>query len=165
MHNYGFVCSSKKSLSFPDPHAILPYWPFVKGIHRSPVDSLHKGPVMWKVFPFGDVIIIWMESAFFPRSPCFIVLLRWLLLRRHTNAHYVKLNSKWNCQTAKDLHTKLPLLETVCWKVSLWYLVNVDWLTGLLVNLKYICNTWKLMWLKNSIQIWLQTDAMIEKPC
>ena len=23
--------------------------PFVKGIHRWPVDSLHKGPIMWKV--------------------------------------------------------------------------------------------------------------------
>ena len=23
------------------------YWPFVQGIHRSPVNSPHKGPVMW----------------------------------------------------------------------------------------------------------------------
>ena len=29
----------------------LYYWPFVKGIHHSLVDSLHKGPVMHKVFP------------------------------------------------------------------------------------------------------------------
>ena len=25
----------------------LNYWPFVRGIHWSPVDSPHKGPVMW----------------------------------------------------------------------------------------------------------------------
>ena len=30
---------------------------FVRGIHRSPVNSLHKGPVTRKLFPFGDVIM------------------------------------------------------------------------------------------------------------
>ena len=29
----------------------------VWGIHRWPVDSPHKGPVTWKMFPFDDVII------------------------------------------------------------------------------------------------------------
>ena len=28
----------------------------VRGIHRWPVNSLHKGPVMWKMFPFDDII-------------------------------------------------------------------------------------------------------------
>ena len=30
---------------------------FVQGIHRSPVNSPHKGPVMGKMFPFHDVIM------------------------------------------------------------------------------------------------------------
>ena len=30
---------------------------FVRGYHRSPVDSPHKGPVTWKMFPFDDVIM------------------------------------------------------------------------------------------------------------
>ena len=30
---------------------------FVRGIHRWPVNSPHKGPVTRKMFPFGDVII------------------------------------------------------------------------------------------------------------
>ena len=30
---------------------------FVRGIHRSPVNSPHKGPVMRKMFPFDDVIM------------------------------------------------------------------------------------------------------------
>ena len=30
---------------------------FVRGIHRSPVDFLHKGPVMRKILPFDDVIM------------------------------------------------------------------------------------------------------------
>ena len=31
---------------------------FVPGIHRSPVNSLHKGPVTWRMFPFDDVILL-----------------------------------------------------------------------------------------------------------
>ena len=30
---------------------------FVRGIHRSPVNSPHKGPVTRKMFPFDDVIL------------------------------------------------------------------------------------------------------------
>ena len=30
---------------------------FVRGIHRSPLNSPHKGPVTWKNFPFDDVIM------------------------------------------------------------------------------------------------------------
>ena len=30
---------------------------FVWGIHRGPVNSLHKWPVTWKMFPFDDVIM------------------------------------------------------------------------------------------------------------
>ena len=33
------------------------YWPFVQGIHRLPVISLHKWPVTWKMVPFDDVTI------------------------------------------------------------------------------------------------------------
>ena len=31
---------------------------FVRGIHRWPVNSPHKGPVTRKMFPFDDVIMI-----------------------------------------------------------------------------------------------------------
>ena len=30
---------------------------FVGGIHRGPVNSLHKWPVTWKFFPFDNVIM------------------------------------------------------------------------------------------------------------
>ena len=30
---------------------------FVRGIHRGPVNSPHKWPVKWKMFPFDDVIM------------------------------------------------------------------------------------------------------------
>ena len=35
---------------------------FVRGIHRRPGNSLHKGPVTWKMFPFDDVIMGDSES-------------------------------------------------------------------------------------------------------
>ena len=31
----------------------------VRGIHRWPVNSLQKGPVSWKMFPFDKVIMVW----------------------------------------------------------------------------------------------------------
>ena len=36
---------------------------FVLGIHRWPVNSPHKGPVTWKMFPFDDVIMLWHRNA------------------------------------------------------------------------------------------------------
>ena len=30
---------------------------FVRGIHQWPVDSSHKGPVMWKMFPFNNIVM------------------------------------------------------------------------------------------------------------
>ena len=30
---------------------------FVRGIHQGPVNSPHKWPVTWKMFPFDDVIM------------------------------------------------------------------------------------------------------------
>ena len=35
----------------------LHYWSFMPGIHWWPVDSLHIGPVMWKLFPYHDIIL------------------------------------------------------------------------------------------------------------
>ena len=36
---------------------------FVRGIHRGPVNSPHKGPFTRKMFPFDDVIILWEETT------------------------------------------------------------------------------------------------------
>ena len=37
---------------------------FVRGIHRWPVNSPHKGPVTRKVFPFDDVIMYYSHGLF-----------------------------------------------------------------------------------------------------
>ena len=49
---YNSLCgpASKRQKS---PH----YWPFVRGIHRWPVNFPHKGPVTQKQLPYDDVII------------------------------------------------------------------------------------------------------------
>ena len=36
---------------------------FVRGIHRQPLNSPHKWPVMWKMFPFDDVIMLFLKQA------------------------------------------------------------------------------------------------------
>ena len=33
---------------------------FVQWIHRGPVNSLHKGPVTWKMFPFDDIYHVFL---------------------------------------------------------------------------------------------------------
>ena len=49
---------------------------FVRGIHRGPVNSPHKWPVTWKMFPFDDVIMTirlwvrWVAMAINTRGYC-----------------------------------------------------------------------------------------------
>ena len=43
------------------------YWPFVRGIQRSPLDSPHKGPVIWKAFVCHN---IFMMTSCLPFSRC-----------------------------------------------------------------------------------------------
>ena len=53
---------------------------FVRGIHREPVNSPHKGPVTRKMFPFDDVIMRWwilwsvMRKAY-PGHAVYMILL------------------------------------------------------------------------------------------
>ena len=41
---------------------------FVRGIHRWPVNSPHKGPVTRKMFPFDDVIMIFESAWWMPKA-------------------------------------------------------------------------------------------------
>ena len=47
------VCSNANQRKYQSSTSLA----FVRGFHRSPVDSPHKGPVTQKMFPFGDVIM------------------------------------------------------------------------------------------------------------
>ena len=48
---------------------------FVRGIHWWPVNSPHKWPVTWKMFPFDDVIMVscGVHPNIYPHGPCFDV--------------------------------------------------------------------------------------------
>ena len=52
---------------------------FVRGIHRSPVNSPHKGPVAQKMFPFDDVIMMnpWYLMKFSSTLGWVSVPIRW----------------------------------------------------------------------------------------
>ena len=58
------VCSTICSGEDQNIHQSSASLTFVRGIHRWPVDSPHKGPVMWKMFPFDDVIMDWPANMF-----------------------------------------------------------------------------------------------------
>ena len=52
-HLFDAVTTNNKE-NIVTPH----YWPFVMGIHRWPMDSPHKGPVMLKAFPYHEDIML-----------------------------------------------------------------------------------------------------------
>ena len=55
---YSTVCSGTNQRK-PQSSALLA---FVRRIHRWPVNSLHKGPVTRKMFPFDDVIVVCISA-------------------------------------------------------------------------------------------------------
>ena len=52
------VCSTVCSSANQRKHQSSASQAFVRKIHRWPVDSPHKGPVMWQMFPVDDVIMV-----------------------------------------------------------------------------------------------------------
>ena len=52
------VCSTAYSGADQRKHQSSASLAFVRGIHRWPVNSPHKGPVTLKMFPFDDVIMV-----------------------------------------------------------------------------------------------------------
>ena len=62
---------------------------FVQGIHRGPVNSLHKWPVMWKMFPFDDVImstVVWLTDSWKKFGMKIYILLKFFkyILKKNT---------------------------------------------------------------------------------
>ena len=63
---YSTVCSGADHRKYQSSTSLA----FVRGIHRSAVNSPHKGPVMLKIFPFDDVIMITVaESHYLVLAP------------------------------------------------------------------------------------------------
>ena len=57
---YSVVCSGADQRKHQSSASLA----FVRGIHRWPVNSPHKGPATPKMFPFDDVIMFFFQEAF-----------------------------------------------------------------------------------------------------
>ena len=68
-------------------HQIFMSLEFLWGIHRWPVNILNKGPVMWKMFPFDDLIMqhftLYASNSGGNKAVfallCFVVVIHWLI--------------------------------------------------------------------------------------
>ena len=58
------VCSTVNSGADQRKYQRCASLAFVRGFHREPVNSPHKWPVTRKMFPFGDVIMVWGNIAY-----------------------------------------------------------------------------------------------------
>ena len=96
---------------------------FVRGIHRGPVNSPHKGLVTWKMFPFDDVIMFRSTSSAKPKLPkqCKIMTTeRYLLFFYSFNMMMVlgAMTPMW-----RHCHAILPLSPTHETSIELWHSV------------------------------------------
>ena len=55
------VCSAAGSVWRQKKHQGPHNWAFVRGIHRWPMDSPYKVPVMWKAFSYNDIIMQYLR--------------------------------------------------------------------------------------------------------
>ena len=61
---YSTVCSGADQRKYQSSASLA----FVRGIRRSPADSLHQGPITRKMFPFDDVIMVYFKAK--PHGCC-----------------------------------------------------------------------------------------------
>ena len=111
---YSIVCSGADQRKHKSSASLA----FVRGIHRWPVVSPHKGPVTRKMFPFDDVIMLNLTTGWtttLDRSSaaqlsvyltklshhgdCWSPGACWLLGRLNTNTHHFR-DQRWckNCR-------------------------------------------------------------------
>ena len=94
----------------------------MRGIHRWPVNSPHKGPVARKIFPFDDVIISWMKFLFgdvFIRN-----LQRWCTA---TSAQYAQAT-----ENVLSTHLKHDRTRTVYMVNNAWWRHQIETFSALL---------------------------------
>ena len=93
----------------------LRHWSFVRGIHRYPVDSPHKGPETRRTFPFHDVIISLTHSSQIPATLTFSWLapLQW----RHNEHNGVSNHQPRDCllnHLFKQIKENIKALRHLC---------------------------------------------------
>ena len=125
------VCSAVCSGADQRKHQSSASLAFVRGIHRWPVNSPHKGPVTRKMSPFDDVIMDVMCQITFR----FSFTLRWLPLdfagfvpwNFRTNFHYLFAinNDSQTCHNSSDINNDLSVIPGL-WQLKSNYLSDIS---------------------------------------
>ena len=145
---------------------------FVRGIHRRPVNSPHKWPVSWNMFPFDDVIMSCWCVGSFPRhwKSCILAeaLVQFFLhhLKELTYWHelfYYNFNTLRPRQNgrhfADDMFKSISLNENVCefrlkflWSLFLRVQLTIiqhcfrSWLGAVQATSHYLNQWWLVLW-------------------
>ena len=91
---------------------------FVRGIHRWPVNSPHKWPVTWKMFPFDDIITLYS------------IRVPWWLLK---SLNSITAPGPFNYEPDSDTRLATRQLKNPCsqWEKSYWkitYIVTTEFI-------------------------------------
>ena len=115
---------------------------FVRGIHRWPVNSPHKGPVTWKMFPFDDVLMMaWVPCGAQSWVASMLIRLTWLYISslgtrgsdeytwRQMHPHMAWINSKRQIELfIMQIFMNIFKLNFLCWKLSIHVtFVHIPW--------------------------------------
>ena len=96
---------------------------FVRGIHRSPVNSPHKGPVTRKMFPFDGVIMVEIHVNMTIQS--------WLLIGwQHSQKsvrHHVSQEIRRTTATSLARYEKTKIHQTWCYGVLFFRVTGPLW--------------------------------------
>ena len=116
---------------------------FVWGIHRGPVNSLHKGPVMRKMFPFDDVI---MNAKLW-----YFLSLPWLIDSWKIWFKFQMINFQSNFDNQR--------LRYILWNCALmWFSLDITYDKSALVQIMARCHQTTRYYLN---QCWLIYDAIL----
>ena len=116
-----FVCLSVCSDADQKTHQSSASLAFVRGIYRWPVNSPHKGPVKWKMFPFDDVIMGMCDIAHW-KVVCFTKVSRnidRLFYRDMPNPYPAQPCVK--CSNILDVISKIEMTKQVAWGNLFFY--------------------------------------------
>ena len=92
------------------------YWPFVWGIHRSPVNSPHKG--QWHRALMFSLICVWINGWVNNREAGD--------LRRH-RAHYDVTAMAWSWSPPYGRQCSIYPTQSILWLLMTWWLTELSW--------------------------------------
>ena len=94
---------------------------FMREIHRWSVISLHKGPVMWKMFPFDD-IIMYTETVFDERFLSYNLMLVFLYsIQFYFVVYYLTFCDSW---VSSDPQVSIKLLLIPLYNISIFFFLR-----------------------------------------